>query len=45
MEGGDDGGVYVAAIQTLEGGQTAEKERKRGQRDNTLDYSKAHAQG
>lgn len=31
VEGGDDGGVYVAAIQTLEGSETVEEERKEGQ--------------
>lgn len=35
VEGGDDGGVYVAAIQTLEGVRTEEEERK-GQKDKTL---------
>lgn len=45
MEGGDDGGVYVAAIQTLEGGKTVEKERKRGQKDRTLHYSNVHTIG
>lgn len=41
MEGGDDGGVYVAAIQTLEGSETAEEERKKGgQKERTLHYSK-----
>lgn len=39
MEGGDDGGVYVAAIQTLEGGKTVEKERKRDRK--TGHYSTA----
>ena len=29
VEGGDDGGVDVAAIQTLEGRETVEQERKR----------------
>lgn len=28
MEGGDDGGVYVAAIQTLEGKKTGEEREK-----------------
>lgn len=34
MEGGDDGGVYVAAIQTLEGKRTGEEREKK-----TLQYS------
>ncbi len=33
MEGGDDGGVHVAAIQTLEGRETAEEERKRDRKN------------
>lgn len=39
MEGGDDGGVDVTAIQTLEGSEIAEKDRKRDKK-RTLHNSK-----
>ena len=45
VEGGDDGGVYVATIQTLERSKIEEEERKGGQKEEILHYGNVYTIG